>query len=263
MFRFLSCFCLYFYFFFNATATTEIYTLSLHDALPIFRQQRDHGVEMLGVGLEPDAQPAHDGDDRVVERRLHAQLAAVLAHGAVQIVDLGAPATHDVLKQRRTAAAALPGDVGDVDEQLLQSPSLIRVDEALRGNAVDRLHLVTDGAAHHDALGTEVHADGGDLGIDPHLGRAQAGKARQRIGHAVDGQLGPALTEEVGRHVGLGHRVHHRGQLLRAVGDAAVVLADLEADGAGVGALGVARLVHAAAGRVPAARRALLAGNTG
>src|SRR3989442_15608892 len=26
-------------FFFNDTATTEIYTLSLHDALPIFRQQ--------------------------------------------------------------------------------------------------------------------------------------------------------------------------------------------------------------------------------
>src|SRR5437868_14905679 len=28
---------LFFFFFFNATATTEIYTLSLHDALPIFR----------------------------------------------------------------------------------------------------------------------------------------------------------------------------------------------------------------------------------
>src|SRR2546429_5653698 len=27
---------LYFFFFFNDTATTEIYTLSLHDALPIF-----------------------------------------------------------------------------------------------------------------------------------------------------------------------------------------------------------------------------------
>src|SRR5690242_21218409 len=27
----------YFFFFFNDTATTEIYTLSLHDALPIFR----------------------------------------------------------------------------------------------------------------------------------------------------------------------------------------------------------------------------------
>src|SRR3712207_7606518 len=31
------------YFFFNDTATTEIYTLSLHDALPIF----DHRLELL------------------------------------------------------------------------------------------------------------------------------------------------------------------------------------------------------------------------
>src|ERR671933_627691 len=29
-------------FFFNDTATTEIYTLSLHDALPIFAQHRPH-----------------------------------------------------------------------------------------------------------------------------------------------------------------------------------------------------------------------------
>src|SRR2546430_5948680 len=29
--------CCYFFFFFNDTATTEIYTLSLHDALPIYR----------------------------------------------------------------------------------------------------------------------------------------------------------------------------------------------------------------------------------
>src|ERR1039457_7686599 len=29
------CYCLSFFFFFNDTATTEIYTLSLHDALPI------------------------------------------------------------------------------------------------------------------------------------------------------------------------------------------------------------------------------------
>src|SRR6266568_9618261 len=30
--------CTFFFFFFNDTATTEIYTLSLHDALPIFRR---------------------------------------------------------------------------------------------------------------------------------------------------------------------------------------------------------------------------------
>src|SRR2546430_8060214 len=34
----------YFFFFFNDTATTEIYTLSLHDALPIFRQ-RPHQLQ--------------------------------------------------------------------------------------------------------------------------------------------------------------------------------------------------------------------------
>src|ERR1039457_3400271 len=32
-----SCRCSRFFFFFNDTATTEIYTLSLHDALPIYR----------------------------------------------------------------------------------------------------------------------------------------------------------------------------------------------------------------------------------
>src|SRR5256886_4580299 len=31
-----------YFFFFNDTATTEIYTLSLHDALPICRRRRDH-----------------------------------------------------------------------------------------------------------------------------------------------------------------------------------------------------------------------------
>src|SRR2546430_16620090 len=31
--------CIFFFFFFNDTATTEIYTLSLHDALPICRKK--------------------------------------------------------------------------------------------------------------------------------------------------------------------------------------------------------------------------------
>src|SRR5215475_16171380 len=34
---YLDCLAAFFFFFFNDTATTEIYTLSLHDALPIFR----------------------------------------------------------------------------------------------------------------------------------------------------------------------------------------------------------------------------------
>src|SRR6266404_9910873 len=36
----LSCLLLFFFFFFNDTATTEIYTLSLHDALPIYCREQ-------------------------------------------------------------------------------------------------------------------------------------------------------------------------------------------------------------------------------
>src|SRR2546425_9129385 len=51
----------FFFFFFNDTATTEIYTLSLHDALPIFhrgapgaarRAQVDRAVGLQCAGLE-------------------------------------------------------------------------------------------------------------------------------------------------------------------------------------------------------------------
>src|SRR3712207_8345394 len=58
------------FFFFNDTATTEIYTLSLHDALPISAPQRHrHAVDgrCLGVGvpqrhvLHPDLLEPVDG----------------------------------------------------------------------------------------------------------------------------------------------------------------------------------------------------------
>src|SRR2546429_4045391 len=43
-----------FFFFFNDTATTEIYTLSLHDALPICRQQpRDGRIHVVQLQLAP------------------------------------------------------------------------------------------------------------------------------------------------------------------------------------------------------------------
>src|SRR2546430_16732126 len=38
----------FFFFFFNDTATTEIYTLSLHDALPILRDRRQRNERALG-----------------------------------------------------------------------------------------------------------------------------------------------------------------------------------------------------------------------
>src|SRR5476649_3081307 len=45
---FLSSFCrMFHFFFFNDTATTEIYTLSLHDALPISERARAHEIAHL------------------------------------------------------------------------------------------------------------------------------------------------------------------------------------------------------------------------
>src|SRR5256885_10923390 len=57
----------YFFFFFNDTATTEIYTLSLHDALPILLKgfhldPGDDGLVDLLVGVDADGERAdHDG----------------------------------------------------------------------------------------------------------------------------------------------------------------------------------------------------------
>src|SRR5258708_24847382 len=54
-----------FFFFFNDTATTEIYTLSLHDALPIFQVQRHRhplaavAAAAAGPGHHPAVCKAH------------------------------------------------------------------------------------------------------------------------------------------------------------------------------------------------------------
>src|SRR6266853_6025191 len=57
-------------FFLNVTATTEIYTLSLHDALPIFRgdpqivgkTQRLNGVMHTIVGVAPERSEEHTSE---------------------------------------------------------------------------------------------------------------------------------------------------------------------------------------------------------
>src|SRR5256885_5087952 len=49
----------FFFFFFNDTATTEIYTLSLHDALPIYRHHcrgRDGQIAAAGRNHPPGAE---------------------------------------------------------------------------------------------------------------------------------------------------------------------------------------------------------------
>src|SRR5215217_3970700 len=65
--------CGFFFFFFNDTATTEIYTLSLHDALPIARRPARAVARELIVrtAVRPEAVRRADGDGRrLVPRRV-------------------------------------------------------------------------------------------------------------------------------------------------------------------------------------------------
>src|SRR3712207_8436670 len=71
-----------FVFFFNDTATTEIYTLSLHDALPIFRVHhaeravRERAADLLAV-------PALDSGADGLERRPVREVGPEVGHVGV------------------------------------------------------------------------------------------------------------------------------------------------------------------------------------
>src|SRR3989442_12024486 len=51
-----------YFFFFNDTATTEIYTLSLHDALPILALHRFEVIRVLDLPLEGARVPLQFGE---------------------------------------------------------------------------------------------------------------------------------------------------------------------------------------------------------
>src|SRR2546429_2082195 len=62
----------FFFFFFNDTATTEIYTLSLHDALPISAAGQKHAAEK--------AETKHEASAKAARARPAARAAAAKAH---------------------------------------------------------------------------------------------------------------------------------------------------------------------------------------
>src|SRR2546429_7452318 len=62
------------FFFFNDTATTEIYTLSLHDALPIFDDLRRRPAAAGAAGRAPfdrGARPRSEEHTSELQSRLH------------------------------------------------------------------------------------------------------------------------------------------------------------------------------------------------
>src|SRR2546426_3917600 len=71
----LRLFSFFFFFFFNDTATTEIYTLSLHDALPIYRRLDPQHVAWVCSRLVFDHRLAGGGPDSIAVEQIHARAA--------------------------------------------------------------------------------------------------------------------------------------------------------------------------------------------
>src|SRR6266481_216158 len=86
----------FFFFFFNDTATTEIYTLSLHDALPICHEasQRERSFDHVPAAEPEDGQrteapeASHQGDDRPPADRESQRSTPVLAAEIAEAGDL-------------------------------------------------------------------------------------------------------------------------------------------------------------------------------
>src|SRR5436309_15224080 len=85
--------CFFFFFFFNDTATTEIYTLSLHDALPILEDllqlAQRHVEELADAAGQPLEEP-HVADRRGQLDVTH----ALAAHARARHLDAALVAHH-------------------------------------------------------------------------------------------------------------------------------------------------------------------------
>src|SRR3712207_3882814 len=196
------------FFFFNDTATTEIYTLSLHDALPIL-----HAVE----GADAAVGPGELGGDQTGGDVAHAG-AAVALDGAAGDAELG-----ELGHQLEGELGALPVVVDPRGDLLLAEGAhavadldLLRLEEFLQVVEVRaRLAHVTDattGPAHppgRDARRSSTHAEPHDLEV-VRLGVRRRSVRRRREGVVRRGRArcGPRDWESAvsGKSVDLGGR---------------------------------------------------------
>src|SRR5258708_25373052 len=101
---------LYFSFFFNDTATAEIYTLPLHDALPISGARRDH-------------EDRHVAGARVLLQRAAEIEPIAVRHGDVEQDQAGQPVLQD-RERRRRAGSDLRFDALQLEERSEESDYL-------------------------------------------------------------------------------------------------------------------------------------------
>src|SRR2546422_2171871 len=92
-----------FFFFFNDTATTEIYTLSLHDALPIYH----HGKAKIGRHAIGDVLPSFSAVIRAVQAPVVLQKKAFGASGVQRDLVHALPEFRILFGHKRDGDAAV------------------------------------------------------------------------------------------------------------------------------------------------------------
>src|SRR5690242_21512183 len=111
--------CCFFIFFFNDTATTEIYTLSLHDALPIWRGGRPSGADRADADARVGVCDRRDhprSEEHTSELQSHVNLVCRLLLEKKKKTDYAVVSTfyrrlaneHDLHVRSLRRAAALP-----------------------------------------------------------------------------------------------------------------------------------------------------------
>src|SRR6266540_5666079 len=167
----------FFLFFFNDTATTEIYTLSLHDALPIFAGLSPGPRCLLGGGLEGPELLAEGLDDSLGvadqafvrgHAKHHAARVAEDADAKSKPARLGNPEHHIVqLSPGEVEGLARAGDVGEHGRGLaaeeaqaelfhLDRRQAHEVEDAIGdqgfGGALELVHLLLDRVQAADGI---------------------------------------------------------------------------------------------------------------
>src|SRR5262245_12784036 len=134
------------------------------------REHPGDGIEVLRIRGESHAVAVNLGDHGVVDGRGHAALAAMLAHVAVEMIDLRAPLPHHVLQHRGASAASLLRLLGDVALDVVEAAPLRGVHEPLRLDPEHGLDLVAAGAAHANGFGGQIDRDPAGQWLDAALG---------------------------------------------------------------------------------------------
>src|SRR6266542_5310801 len=89
-----------YFFFFNDTATTEIYTLSLHDALPILKRCRERAIGELDLGEDWQAAQCGGLQQGMAVRHSRARDHEIYALQKLRVVATETPLDRETAEQR-------------------------------------------------------------------------------------------------------------------------------------------------------------------